>query len=1272
MLTRNVFRFLKGRHAPQRYGNAVKERVQQEPAVRLLPALLDLPLFASGTSGAVAALEQGVYLALRGPMGSGRSLALLQLAWHWAANERKEPVVLVSLAHADVIDVMPRVIFEQALNAAGCPLKIDRSTGMLKAQPWLLLIDEWEALPPERQADWRIFVLSLPQIWPEARGIVVLPETEGEWSGFQSVNLPRPDEPLVRAWLMQLLPQQNIAPILAALAPGAPLAALPDRLLEVALLALTYPAYGLPVSRVQLHERAYTMLRQAYGVSQPALLDIDDPPFSTLVVGRFALRQYEMARDLAAAVDMTALVALQGAERNAVARLLAGMLSDPGPVYSALWGREPPTPADLLILAGCLRDRPAAAAWGMRILTALLDRKDSRLYQEIVQELAPVIPAMLVAGGNTLSDEQAGLLLTELAPMLGGPLLLALLDNTDLRPGLRWEVADALRQLPSEELHPALGQSSPPDALAQALRYYMLALGNAEDWRMLGETEALSWGTALLHAQVSPQRRAQVIHTLLQKGRPAELRLVALKFIPSDKNQSWLPLLAQACADNSATVRHAAFEALNKYEPQWALRVLNTMLWATGVSWPVLHDVLEQLARYTQREVSVLLARFIQAPNVPLAGRLKALGMLAERRVAGSWLLCRLLQANTVHYAIGAAAAWMVGQRGELNGLDELCQMARSDAPALVRQSAIEALGRLGQHVDAQSQSLAAVYQVLDNISCDTTVSVCAVYALGTIGSGDSVPTLCALLGTQTALRIRSAWMAKVPHLPGLPFERWTEIPLPPDVRLALLTALAVGETNADQPTSFDELVEMESARIRRAAAEALVRVSRRTEPEIRQTVYAALLEALRRAVPGNEARCLLRCLVEVSADGGLQALAQLLADPALDPGLGWLVIDQLGANPKAMPLLLNHLEYGNPHPFISSKLVQVLGQYSSVLALPALRHTAELSTNNVHLRMQAVAALGRLADPAAESALLHLVSDTTAPPALRGAAAEALSNAAHQEMRHLLRELLRRERQSPELKIGALHALGRAGDRESLAQMLRYTKDENPNVALAALAAIAAVADRNLAPALVHLTQDSSAEQHVRLRAVGLLLQLYGEEYLPFLRLFLDRGPVSLQLQALEYLLTLRFDALSVIELLANTSTPLVVRLRAMEAISAQGAAVLERSEVRNVLCTLLLDSRDDVQLRTNAAAILGQTDDGDTINALVRCVQDAGTAPRVRRRCIDALATQASAARPSAVRVQFMLSQIADDPLQLAECRAWATHALSHVLGFRYTILD
>jgi HEAT repeat protein len=1249
MSTSNIFHTLRNSGTIRRHRRTLREQIQQEPVVQLLPTLPDLPLHLADMAniGLSGLLTHTPFVALHGPPGSGRSLALLQLAWYGSARGQSNPVLLLSLAQADMPALPPQVILDQALAAIGIT-----SADKASRKACLLLLDDWETLPAARRDDWRAFLVSLPQTRPGTRAVVALPATDTDWPGFQRAILATPDDALIERWLIHLLPEQDHAPIQAALDAAAPLACLRERLLEIGLLCLTYPEHGLPANRIQLYEWAFARFNHPPTEGSP-------PPaaHASPIIGWSALRWYELARDMAGHQDMLRLTEMDERVRAEVALLLVHLLPHPEPLYSVLWGSEQPTPANLLILGRCLREQPGdAPVWWLRILTALHDWPESAPHQQLLYELGPRFPDILAAAGDTLPVEPTRHLLEALTPMLGGTALLALLDNPGLCADLRWVAADVLLKLPPTNREHLAEFDHPPDTPAQAARCYLLALGSPEERRRLATPDSAPWITALRDTPISLERRMRLAAAILEDGAvPAGIRSTVLAIAPHSDEQTRLTVMAEACSDGEAAVRQEALQTLQGHETRQILTVLSQILLGTTGKWAAQRDALEQLARYAHQDASALLARCALATHLPLTGRLRALQLLAVRRNAGPLLLRRLLHTEKTNPAVRAMAARHLGHLGHTPIVEELCRIATSNAPSLVRQGAVAALGHLGQAMDAAQVEIRSTFEtILRDEFGDVALTLAVVQAMQAQGDLASVARLGHLLAADIAAQLRDDWLARVPHLDRVPVEEWLEQELPADIHLTLATALAAGTTEADRPGSLTELFELQALQIRNAIATALAHLGRQADEEARTTIRAMLMATLHYAPPNQDACHLLRCLADLSDDGGLSELQHLLDDSALDPMLRWLAIEQLGAHPAVVPLLVELLEQEQLDPFIASRVIQVLGQHGSPLAIPILCQLAEQNHGSLHLRTQAISALGKLVDPTTETTLFRLIANSTIPVALRAAAAEALAETFDPGRRVRLRALLNRERLQPELLASVIGALGRARDQESLPAMVRYILDDHPTVALRALTALAQIGDTSIAPLIMRVAQ-SAANQNVRLHAVGTLLQLEGTEYLPLLRSFLDSPQFSLQLQALDYLLSLQPDAPELRAMLTQETTPLAVRLRLVEA--------LDHTRNRALLRNLLLDEHSNPILRVHTANVLGQHLTFDALDALTRCARQMTAPLWVRYRCITLLALPAQTSSDYTAEARTALSQISDDPTQPAENRAWATSALVRI---------
>jgi HEAT repeat protein len=1250
----SVFQFLRGGGTLRRHRNTLRTRIQQEPAIQLLPKLLDLPLLPNDVSGQGIAtiLAQHHYLTLRGEPGSGRSLALLQNAWRWVTSSDADPVLLLSLAQADIPNLPPQAILSDVLRAIGLSVTFENSARPPKRRPWTLLLNGWELLELSRRDAWRAFVQTLPQLCPEARAALALPMDSAEWPGFQNIDLSTPDDTQLKVWLAHLLPDFDPAPICGALESPSPLAPLRNRLLDLALIALTYPVNGMPSSRLQLYESVMQLVNTLTPRSMNGNTAVEPPVH---VVGQSVLRSFTLAHELASTGNVDGLANLDEYDRAQVAPILAEILPDPTALYTTLWGPANPTRDDLFTLGRCVQVRQAVEPdWSLRVLMALGEQPDDSPHRVLLDELVPLLPALIATASFETPVEQIQDILTTLAPTLQSSILATLIDTTAAGPERRWAAADVLAQLSDDAARQELAVVTAPDEVSQAVRGYLFALGDEEARRALATPERLGWVAALRNQHTSQLRRTRVFATLLEDpDTPVDLRTTALNLIDSADAEASLKLLAQACTDKIASVRQAALTALRQHEPRQALQVLSNALLAANVSWAAQRHVLEHLARYTQPEAATLLARYALTLTAPLVGRLRALNLLAARRKTGPILLQRLLTVTTAPPAVRAMVVRLIGRLNQIDALAAVRQIALGSEPFVVRREAIAALGLLGQNPAGRATALAGLIALLEQHADNPDLIICTVRALGTMRAFESIPLLHDLLHSTTSETMEARWLKLAPHLAHTSADRWIRPDMADETRIALLVVLTSGETPADQPSSLGELVQLDMRRVRMAAAEALAQIGIGADPSVQRTVRATLFSAVRIAPAGPEVRHWLACLSRVSTDRDLADFEKLLNDPAIDSNVRWMVIDHLGAKPAALPLLIQHLEQSDLEPFVQGKLAQVLGYQGSLLALPILRRLVEQNSGDPHVRLHAIAALGLLSDPAVETTLLHVLMDVQAPVTIRSAAAVALPTPLSAEACQHLHHLLQRERQPIEILAGVLGALGRTQDCEALSLMLRYAQHEHPVVAQAALDAIAASGDPNIAPALVSLAQNTMVEQSVRLHTIGVLITLSGAEYLPLLRSYLDADVGPLQLQALDYLLMVQPNDPRPLELIKDRSAPLTVRLRAVEAIAV-------RMHDHPSLYPLLLETSDSLQLRERIVTILGRTEQEDAVHALIQCIQASNAEPRIRQRCMVALAAQAHSPRSGATVAQLALSRIADDSGQPPENRSWALWGL------------
>lgn len=1267
MVIPGVLQFFRRSGPLQHYHSTLREHIEGHPLLQMLPSLINLPLFSTDGYPFEAAdtFTYSPMVALSGAVGSGRSLALAQVAWHFAQKEQSTPVLTLPLAHVDIPAIAPRAVVSTMLDQTGLPMPIENNSSSSSQQPWILLIDGWETLPPPRRDVWRAFLLALPKYWPGAQVVITLPNMRGQWGGFQIWSLAGPDQHRRKAWLSHLLPNHDVTPLLKNLRPGGTLDMLGQRLRDLLLLALTYPNDGLPTTRDHLYQRAHTLLHSTGNFSQNHGHNRMQPdPQNLIALSHVSpLRHYDIARGIAHSNNIDQLDNLEDIDRAEVGLLLSGLLTDVQPLFRRLWDME--TEASLLSLIMCFREHPAHIPdWGIEVLEVVAAQTTQKTHQRMLVLLAPVLPTLFKTASDAIDTKRLCRLLARVAPVLPTPALLALLDDGDILAVLRWIVVDVLLQQVSE-LGPIIFQAPPPpDDLSRAARGYMLVLGNSTDRQLLANDVGMAdWITALQNETVPHRRRLHVAHTLLNDLDTTDpLRAAAFKLLTHASDEDTMALLKRMGANSDHTLRHMALDTLQSRAPQQSLDLLGSILLSAESSWEAQHDALKQIAMVNTKESYALLVRAGLGTLLSLELRGQALVLLAHHSAAASNLLLRLSAMETLPPVIRATTVHLLALRGETRAIPLLCRVAAALAPTLVRQAAVAALGLLGKEPAVQPTVLAGLQAAFAAAGVDPALKIAILQALGTIATPRAIPLLRNILEGETFERVHTTWLTLAPTLEETPVTEWQTVTMPNEAQQVLLDMLSEGSTDAENPTSFQELVEQSVSRVRLAAIDALVQTGLAAPPnapaQLRPALQA-LLFTLFKEIPAHEARPILAGIAQLSTDGGRSELHALLNNQTLSPLVRWLAIENLGSNPNNEAVLVRTLQDDTLDSFIKGHVALVLGQHHTSRAVLALRNVAGQVGAPEHLRTQAVLALSPIADPIAAETLLSVVMDTSASATLRGTAARALPTDMPTETRRWLREVLRREHEPPDLITGVLMALGQARDQESLVHMLRYAQSEQSAVALAALEAIAQIGDSSVAPTLVHISQSTVFDEPIRLQAVIALLRLCGAEYLPFLRRFLDSPVLPLQLQALDCLLSLWPDEAHTLVLVANQAAPLVLRLRALEELTPAETHL-------PTLCDLLLNRDEAPALRLGIASLVGRTGHPEAVATLAQCLGQPDLPITLQRRCVAALATlaQHETTETCVALAHHTLGLLAEDMALPDAARSWSSEALYHLL--------
>lgn len=1293
----NVLQFWRSGTRARKYHSTIYTYIQADPLIQRLPTLLTMPLYTAGVVKLSAATIQDAimrkpYLAVRGPSGSGRSLVLLQLAWHWTTSQRKEPVLPLYLQQCDKPNIPPRAVLANALHNTDLPMPINSINGTTIGQPWILLIDDWDKLPSPRRAAWRSFILSLPKQWPEARVLITLPDASEKWKGFHAINLATPDETLSEVWIQHLLPQTDIAPIRTAIQKSTGILSQHNRLLDSILLALTYPISGLPATRLQLYERTHALLyrlgEHTYQHNSETIVRHHDtnplqhtsnPSQQICSLAHYTMRNYTIAHSIATTNDMPPLDDIADADCTDLAMLLRDMLPDPDHLYAKLWGNEEHLPTHLLILAECICQAPTQRpVWAMRTLKALVTQQTTPSYRHMLKALIAHLPAILNAAyeqstspTTTLNDITA--LLKNGAPTIETTLLLALLDTTGIHPDIRWAATDAFL-----EHEPTIDfcNTSPPDTLAQAMRGYILVMHTAnEDQPIRTSTKTTTWIAALQDKHVPQQRRLDVANILLNKSTITPmLRATALALQPQVDAEATFDTLKRMCSDSDATVRRTALRALHTREPRQALSIIGHVLLIAKPPWQAQYDALESLAAYHDQQASKLLAQCTLSTKLPLIGRCRAVTLLAAKKGAALGLLRRLVHTDRAHPLIRSIAIRMVIQRATpseayalLHSLVRHLSNPDHTIPLLVCIEALHAMGYIasritGEHKqDVQSTIQHSMHTTLEQSANTMLLKTSLVQALGTSGLPGNVALLCRILQHTTSESMRTMWLFHIPRLVELPTAQWPDIAMPTSARVALFTVMTESELDAEHPGSLQELCEYTAMYLRMAAADALVRIAQssvgRDNRAPRQDIQRALHNALHQAQDMHEIRHMLACLFSISEDNGLSTLESFLSNLKTDIRLCWLAIEHGSTNPLIVPLFLRYLEQKHFDPCTRGKMIEALQHHISPTELPYLHHIAAQQDEHLELRIQAVSTLGHISTPAATDALIALIDNSDVPVALRSAAIRALPTPLSEDIIVWLRNLLYEEHLHHELIAPIVHVLGRAKDQKALTLILRYAQCNHKDSALAALDALATIGDVRIVSTLAHIAHNISRDPEVRLQATVTLIRLGSNEHIPLLRGFLDNGPLGLQLQALDYMMTLLPDDAQPFKLVANQKAPFALRLRVLERATTWHPHI-------HTLCDILLDTQEAPQLRAYSAKLLGHTSHVQAVEALAQCVWENVSHPNLIRRCIAALEEHIGTQRSCAIDAQLALGQIADAPSLPEESRMWAAMALINIV--------
>lgn len=1281
MVAFNVVERFRHQHDLGTYRRRLANEIGQDILVRLIPAVLDLPLPLVGADGNHCTLEQALHasrkIALLGSPGAGRRLVLQQLALRLTSGAHQEPgggaarpPALLALPRLDDGASAPDELLASAL--AHEPRTHHDGLGLFRrAEPderaahGPLLLYGWDELGDDRRAGWRAALLALAESAPAAQVVVALPPSEPAWPSFAPLPLAPLSPELLAEWLGHLAPAEHQAAILAALAPDGPLAPLAGRLLEIALLAWLTPRAGLPKSRAELYDHA---LAEALGVpagrlaSAPELAELqllaayDERPANVgsplLFVGADArpsfvhaqVRRYLAARQLVAEGRFELLRHVAPSERAEMALLAATIADDSSPIFAALWGAGQPHKDDLLALGRCLRERPPRAhSWTLKVAAGLarLAHGGASLCvraAELLPEIMPALDAALPSSSPTEKGQQFALRLLDLLPSdLAAPRLLRLIFHPDTPEPFGWALADRLAEREMAEQFPP---APPAEPLSQAYWLYLQAMGDPEARAPLDPTLVPEAIRALAGSAAGATRKLRVGAALLEDpAQPPAIRLAALAMLARNEQPAVLTVIERVSGDADPEVRGAALAALNEREPERAAVALGRAATDSAALWELRLGAIERLGEHIPRGAGRLLERCALDRELPLYARMHAAAALG-RHPGGATHLLQILNDASADEEVRGMAAQTLGAARHAAALPDLIRLI--EQPSLSRALAIgccAGLGALGERLAGQ-----ALLRLLERGHNDTERSIAAIRALGQLGDLEAAEPLGRLLGGEALFRFQRGLEPRLVEQSVESCLHDPEIPRPIARRLSLAVA---GITSSARPTTLLEFLTSEADAVRAAAAQALAAIGGNSA---RAALIAALLDG---GTAGATAQ-VIAALAEVEGQDSAEALGYLLDDRQQDPLTSWLIVQQLTDHPAGEDAMRRVLARADVDSFTRGTLAEGLGQRRALAAIEDLRAIAEDSAGLPQLRAQSVQALGLMDDPAVEPILFRLIGDERVEEPLRGLAAENLPQQLSDEGRRALRELLRHERPAMPLALGALKALGRARDREALPLLLRYAQDESPAVAQSAIAALTELGDGSMAPMLVRITQSASADHALRLQAVGALLQIGGPGYRPLLRVYLSQGALPFRLLALEHLIGGGAPADELLALLADRGLPSALRLRLLDAFAGDTAAA-------PTLAGILQDADDDLQIRALAAEALGQMRCEKEAPTLIRLAASQSTPVALRLRCIDAARAIGETA------AWATLSQLAEDHAQPAAVRDSAAQALRRAVAER-----
>lgn len=1224
------------------YRRSLMHEIGQDLALRLLPALGQLPLPIIDIDGTPCVLNTAVQemalVTLAGASGSGRRLALQQLALRWAANDSSTPPfpALLVLPRLDDGHTLPTTLLLSWMQTVGQTAGARPPYSLLSRlranaaaydtsdhlSDWLLLIDGWEELSAERRVAWRTALIDAPRIWPELRIVVTIPHTEPAWLGFRALTVAPPSPPMIAQWIERLAPVEQCAALQSALAVDGHLHPLAERLYEIILLVWLKAETELPRTRAELYahtlarflQRAPDQLTHDPSVAELQLLaaygEQPTTPIAWLVeegtpTSRFIhpqIRRYFAARQIVAERRYMLLHTIGQTERDELCLLLVTMLDDPSPVYATIWGTGNPCAEDILTLGRCLRERsPHNPTWVLRVVGALAWLARNGPYRAIARDLLAVtMPALDTSLSVALNDERAWEFLLRLFDLLPSELSIPRLERLIYLDGtpepLAWALAD---RLGGHQDAPPSDPPSTPQLLARWIYVYALRL--PQQHHLLDLTIVEPALAVLAESNPGSARQQRAAAALLDNPDfLPPVRVAALAILAQSDHPTSLAVIERAVSDKDDTIRQGALDVLSRRDPLRAYATFSQIVFNQTADWEVRIDVLLHLGEMQDLGAGDLLERFAASAPLPLYARLQAITALA-RQAPGQARLMTIVADTRSPAHVRAAAARQLGTTGYLPAVSTLMRLLEtSSTTGVLAQALCDSLGALGD-LSAGPTLVRTLERAID----DSDLTVAAIRALGALGDREAIPTLSQLLGAEALTRLHRAVDLQQQQLL---LETCLDTPtLPRPLARRVVAALASGTTSADRPTTLAELLTGEADRIRMTAAAALAAIGS-------SSAHAALLSALLDGTTGGATANVVAALCHDGSPESAAVLGYLLDEEQIDTLTHWLAVQQLEQHPEGEPILLRSLARTALDPFIRGALAEALGQRGTLVALPLLHQIVQTPDDDQHLRSQAIIAIGILDQPISEAPLLQVITNQDEPILLRGLAAEHLPDHLSTHACHILRTFLAEDQPPPALVAGALRALGRAHDHEALPLVIRYCQDSTPLIAEAAIDALIALNSPNKTPILEHIMQNPDADPTVRLTALGALAQLASDTYRPLLFTTIERESLPIQLQALEHIIATSITPDELIAMLADHTWPQPLRLRLLGHLS-------NLPNILPLLCHIIDDDEDNLALRTLAIEALERAWNQAAIPALIRVASRTSAHPSLRLRAIRAL---------------------------------------------------